>query len=168
MVQTNKQLLPIIPWYFLPHFFHMFFPLCLQLSNQQTEILESLGLPENQSSIFSETQCCSDTEVSNEKVFQKVQCQWLSQGFSALGHQIDKTFDNMKAEKLGRRYENCQSMWMMRKPSNLQEKLTKVPTRLPSNCYHPDLISSLSPEGKQLLDMQPPIDLAFIISKLIP
>ena len=137
-----------------------------QLSNLRTEILELLELPDNELGIFSQPQCCSDTEVTGNGSFLKVRCPWRSPAFSALAYQIDKVHDTMQSEKLN--HKRGQSMWMLRMTSNLEEKLNKVPTKLPSNCYHPDLISSLAPEGQLLLDMQPPVDLTSIMAKLIP
>ena len=86
---------------------------------------------------------------------------------TSLAHQLDKTYVTMQAERLGKHYRHRQSMWFLRKPSDLVQEGSMVPSRLPENCYHPNFLNSLSEEGSQTMNIQPPIDLASIMARLV-
>jgi hypothetical protein len=126
-----------------------------------------LGLPAEQRGLFSEPTCCSNTEQTPDAKFHRVQCPWQSPLFTELGYQLDKFSEKNKAEQLGKKYyTHSTSIWLLHERSDFQEKIVKVPSELPQNCYHPTFLASLNKTDINVLRMRDGIDLEAIIKQV--
>ena len=128
-----------------------------------------MDLSPEQSTLFEDPLCSSDTEQKPNGEIESVQSSWRSPLFEDLAHQLDQSYIQMKAEgdKKHNQNKHGYSFWGLRKPGKKQESSSNVPVSLPRNCYHPKMLSSADPTTIQALDLQEEVDISSILNKLV-
>lgn len=144
-------------------------PLVSQLSDKRSDILKSLHVENSQQELFDNPHCCSDTEESQEDgSLVKLQLPWRSETLATIACVLDRICIHKQASKHGRKFYTGNILQGRRKPGHVTEHASKVPIQLPSDCYSPQFLKSLSSESLAVLDVQPSVKLDSLLEYLIP
>ncbi|OAV87562.1 hypothetical protein PTTG_29386 [Puccinia triticina 1-1 BBBD Race 1] len=138
----------------------------IQISQHRQETLSKLNFNSNTATLFDNIKSTSDTEQKPPRYLTKIPMLWRSDEFCSFAQNLDSIFIQKQTITKGSQFVHEFVLEYRCKPSTSAPPTSfkDVPRNLPSNCYSPQYLSTLSESQKILLNPKDPVNFVEILT----